>query len=68
MVIGSAGGTKITTAIATVMALQLYAGLNVKEAIDTRRIHHQVMEMSFKLNILMFLLEWSEKWRCQQRR
>ena len=42
LVIGAAGGTKITTAVALAMILNLWSGYNVNQAIDTVRIHHQV--------------------------
>ena len=42
LVIGAAGGTKSTTAIATAMILNLLLDYNIKQAIDARRIHHQV--------------------------
>ncbi|KAF7389349.1 hypothetical protein HZH66_010486 [Vespula vulgaris] len=45
LVIGAAGGTKITTAIATSMILNLWGGYNIKEAIDSYRIHHQLLPM-----------------------
>lgn len=42
LVIGAAGGTKITTAVALAMILNLWSGYNVNQAIDTVRLHHQV--------------------------
>jgi gamma-glutamyltranspeptidase/glutathione hydrolase/leukotriene-C4 hydrolase len=42
LVIGCAGGTKITTTIASTMVLNLWRNYNIKEAIDAYRIHHQV--------------------------
>lgn len=42
LVIGAAGGTKITSGVAIGMILNLWAGFNIKEAIDARRLHHQV--------------------------
>lgn len=42
LVIGAAGGTKITSAVAIAMMLNLWSGYNVRQAIDTLRIHHQV--------------------------
>ena len=42
LVIGGAGGTKITTAVAQIMVLNLWFGYDIKEAVDAYRIHHQV--------------------------
>lgn len=42
LVIGAAGGTKITSGVALGMILNLWYDYNVKEAIDAFRIHHQV--------------------------
>ncbi|XP_060826353.1 glutathione hydrolase 1 proenzyme-like isoform X1 [Bombus pascuorum] len=46
LVIGAAGGTKITSAVAIAMVLNLWSGYNVKQAIDTLRIHHQLLPMT----------------------
>ncbi|XP_076762320.1 glutathione hydrolase 1 proenzyme isoform X2 [Xylocopa sonorina] len=46
LVIGAAGGTKITTAVATAMILNLWSGHNIKQAIDMLRIHHQLIPMT----------------------
>lgn len=40
--IGAAGGTKITSGVAIGMALNLWFNYDIKEAIDARRLHHQV--------------------------
>ncbi|XP_011505859.1 PREDICTED: gamma-glutamyltranspeptidase 1-like [Ceratosolen solmsi marchali] len=45
LIIGAAGGTKITTAVATIIILNLWKDYNIKEAIDTYRIHHQLFPM-----------------------
>lgn len=45
LIIGGSGGTKITTGIAIAMILNLWAEYNVKEAIDARRLHHQMFPM-----------------------
>merc|ERR1719300_678707 len=45
LVIGAAGGTKITTATAQAIVNNQFLGNNLKEAIDRRRVHHQLMPM-----------------------
>ncbi|XP_032675848.1 scoloptoxin SSD14-like isoform X2 [Odontomachus brunneus] len=42
MVVGAAGGTKITTAVSQVIAKILWMEQTVKEAVDAARIHHQL--------------------------
>ncbi|XP_072764800.1 scoloptoxin SSD14 isoform X2 [Anoplolepis gracilipes] len=42
MVIGAAGGTRITTAVSQVTAKILWMNQTVKEAVDSARIHHQL--------------------------
>ncbi|XP_070172184.1 scoloptoxin SSD14 [Polyergus mexicanus] len=42
MVIGAAGGTRITTAVSQVTAKILWMKQTVKEAVDSARIHHQL--------------------------
>ncbi|XP_055309857.1 glutathione hydrolase 1 proenzyme-like [Sitodiplosis mosellana] len=46
LVIGAAGGTRIPTAISTVIARWLWLGQNIKEAVDAPRLHHQLMPMA----------------------
>ncbi|XP_024939559.1 glutathione hydrolase 1 proenzyme isoform X2 [Cephus cinctus] len=48
LIIGAAGGSKITTAIATAMIFNLWLGYDVKESIDARRIHHQLFPMNIQ--------------------
>ncbi|XP_050456091.1 scoloptoxin SSD14-like isoform X5 [Cataglyphis hispanica] len=42
MVVGAAGGTRITTAVSQVTAKILWMKQTVKEAVDSARIHHQL--------------------------
>ena len=46
LVLGAAGGTKIPTGVANVILNNLWFGKNIKEAVDARRIHHQLFPMS----------------------
>ncbi|CAC5390785.1 GGT1_5 [Mytilus coruscus] len=43
IVVGAAGGSKITTSSALVTASTQWLGMGIKEAIDHRRIHHQLL-------------------------
>ncbi len=45
LVVGGAGGTKITTASAQVALRTLWLQEDVKAAVDARRVHHQLMPM-----------------------
>ncbi|XP_042208177.1 scoloptoxin SSD14-like isoform X2 [Homarus americanus] len=45
LVVGAAGGTKISSAVAWVSIRNLWLGNNIKEAVDARRIHHQLFPM-----------------------
>ncbi|XP_054010591.1 glutathione hydrolase 1 proenzyme-like [Hylaeus anthracinus] len=61
MIIGAAGGSKITTGVAIGMAFNLWSGYSIKQAIEMRRIHHQLMPMyvqnekEFSPSILKYL-------------
>lgn len=46
LVIGAAGGTKITSAVAVAMVLNLWLNKTITEAVNTRRIHHQLFPMT----------------------
>jgi len=43
MVVGGSGGSKIATAVASVIRNHLWFGKNIKDAIDMSRIHHQLV-------------------------
>ncbi|KAG5890289.1 hypothetical protein JTB14_031886 [Gonioctena quinquepunctata] len=45
MVVGAAGGSKITTSVAQVLINHLWFGLDLKSASDRKRIHHQLYPM-----------------------
>jgi len=45
MVIGAAGGTKIITAVAQAIIRSAWLGQDLKTAIDSRRLHHQLIPM-----------------------
>ncbi|XP_014208314.1 glutathione hydrolase 1 proenzyme [Copidosoma floridanum] len=53
MAIGAAGGTKITTSIAYVLARYLWLGNTLKEAVDAPRVHHQLfpMEVAYEFGV-----------------
>ncbi len=45
LVIGASGGTKITSNVGLVTVRDLFFGMHVKEAIDDKRLHHQLAPM-----------------------
>merc|ERR1739842_135097 len=47
LVLGAAGGTKISSGVAWVALRNLWLGDNIKQAIDARRIHHQLYPMEW---------------------
>lgn len=67
LVIGGAGGMKITTATALVIIRNLWFGEDIKAAIDAQRVHHQlspdhiVFEDKFPENILKGLTQKGHK-------
>ncbi|XP_043484623.1 scoloptoxin SSD14-like isoform X2 [Leptopilina heterotoma] len=63
MIIGAAGGTKITTAIAFVIARFLWMGNTLKEAVDAARIHHQLfpMKLIYEYGIEKLIIEGLKK-------
>ncbi|XP_057321859.1 scoloptoxin SSD14-like isoform X2 [Microplitis mediator] len=63
MVIGSCGGTKITTSAAFVMARTLWMNNTIKEAIDAPRIHHQLFPMTagYQFGVLKSVIDGLKK-------
>lgn len=47
LVLGAAGGSKIPSAVAWVSLRNLWLNETIKEAVDARRIHHQLFPMIF---------------------
>ncbi|KAJ8959083.1 hypothetical protein NQ318_022340 [Aromia moschata] len=45
MITGAAGGTKITTAVALLIVKHLWFNMDLKSAMDDKRIHHQLFPM-----------------------
>ncbi|RUS90195.1 hypothetical protein EGW08_002074 [Elysia chlorotica] len=43
LVVGAAGGSMITSSVAWIMQHNLWLGKNIQEAIDLRRLHHQLL-------------------------
>ncbi|XP_075218248.1 scoloptoxin SSD14-like [Lycorma delicatula] len=58
MVIGASGGTKITTAAASVITSYTWFNRTLKEAVDESRIHHQLyaMEISYEYGVIEVLV------------
>ncbi|XP_076334399.1 scoloptoxin SSD14-like [Tachypleus tridentatus] len=63
LVIGGTGGSMILSGISWVILNTLWAGRNIKEAIDSPRIHHQLLP-----NILMYEPNFSEEVLCSLRK
>ncbi|XP_034946498.1 glutathione hydrolase 1 proenzyme-like isoform X2 [Chelonus insularis] len=63
VVIGAAGGTKIITSIAYVIARILWIKDTVKEAVDAPRIHHQLlpMKLEYQYGIMKPIIEGLQK-------
>jgi gamma-glutamyltranspeptidase/glutathione hydrolase/leukotriene-C4 hydrolase len=45
LVVGASGGTKITSNVALVSVRDIFFNMNVKQAIDAKRMHHQLSPM-----------------------
>ena len=44
-IVGASGGSKIITAVAQVVYRLVYMNQSVKDAVDARRLHHQLVPM-----------------------
>ncbi|XP_044730162.1 scoloptoxin SSD14-like isoform X2 [Chrysoperla carnea] len=62
VVVGAAGGTRITTSVAYVLMQILWFGKNVKQAVDAPRIHHQLypMDVKYEYGVLRQVIEGLE--------
>ena len=62
-VVGASGGTKIITAVAQVLYRMVYMGQSVKEAVDARRLHHQLipMEILYEDGVTQWMVDGLEK-------
>lgn len=49
LVLGASGGSKIITAVAQVAIKALWMDVNIKDAIDERRVHHQLYPQDAQL-------------------
>lgn len=45
LVVGAAGGSKITTAVAAVIVRHLWFGESLEDALNEKRLHHQLFPM-----------------------
>ncbi|XP_054268831.1 scoloptoxin SSD14-like [Macrosteles quadrilineatus] len=59
LVVGGAGGSKITTQTSLVTIRNLFLGKNIKEAIDMPRFHHQLvpMNISYEYGVLQEIVD-----------
>jgi gamma-glutamyltranspeptidase/glutathione hydrolase/leukotriene-C4 hydrolase len=49
LVVGAAGGTKITTSVAQITIKNLWFDVDIQEAVSDRRLHHQLFPMEVEL-------------------
>lgn len=51
LVIGAAGGTKITTSVALVLMRRLWFNETLEKAVNARRLHHQLFPMQIQYEV-----------------
>lgn len=66
MVVGAAGGTKITTSVALVIMRHLWFDETLEEAVSAKRLHHQLfpmrVEFEYGFNEVFIVIEFI--WIC----
>ena len=70
MIVGGAGGSRITTGVAFTIIQHLFMNQTLKDSIDARRLHHQLapMELLFETNFdNAIVTELSEKFKHKVR-
>ena len=53
LIIGASGGSKIISSVTQIAIKSLWMGVDLKESIDSRRVHHQVNNLAW-LNIFLY--------------
>lgn len=71
LILGASGGSKIITSVAQVAIKNLWMNKNIKDAIDERRVHHQLyptneveIEEGFSQFIQSILSDYGHEFKC----